>query len=44
MLMIFELLYISIGIGIGITASLFNSLIKDMEEDNIAGEDLWNDY
>jgi hypothetical protein len=42
--MIFEILYISIGIGIGISASFVNNLIKEMEESNIVGEDLWNEY
>jgi hypothetical protein len=42
--MIFELLYITIGIGIGITASFINSLNKEIEEGNIVGEDLWNEY
>jgi len=44
MLMILELLYITIGIGIGITASFINSLNKEMDHGNISGEDLWDDY
>ena len=43
MLMIVELLYISIGIGIGLTASFFNSLIKEHDNDGLNGADLWID-
>jgi hypothetical protein len=41
--MIFELLYISIGIGIAISASFLNSAIKDTQDYNMSVEDLWSD-
>jgi len=47
--MIFELLYISIGIGIAISASFLNSAIKDTQDTqdtqdyNMSVEDLWSD-
>jgi hypothetical protein len=41
--MIFELLYISIGIGIAISASFLNNAIKDTQDYNTSVEDLWLD-